>query len=240
MSSEIKVHYPYCGSEEIARILYGYVLGWENSDKDCILGGCVVSGNDPRYYCHECEEGFGKPPVYREGDRGFDDRILLPDVVIGVEFTIGDYYCGHDTVRIVREGSSGAICVNHFPTAADDLFYVREYSEAEWKELMDKFFYELFVHEWKREYYNNVVPDRRQWNLVFHLKDGDVYSICGRHEYPPLFGELEKMFRDYMAQEVPLETDESKWTQFQYLFRNDSLVSGLLKSGRRDGFPVRV
>jgi rubrerythrin len=50
---------PSCGSGKVAQILWGYPAYDEEMEKDLeagriILGGCVVSGNDPSWQCVKC------------------------------------------------------------------------------------------------------------------------------------------------------------------------------------------
>lgn len=51
---------PECGSERIARILYGEPMGSEELMADMkagriALGGCCITGDDPAWRCLECE-----------------------------------------------------------------------------------------------------------------------------------------------------------------------------------------
>jgi len=51
---------PKCGSERVARILYGEPMGSEALMADLkagriVLGGCCITGDDPKWQCLECE-----------------------------------------------------------------------------------------------------------------------------------------------------------------------------------------
>jgi len=50
---------PKCGSRSVAPILYGYPTE-ESINKahrgELHLGGCIVSGDDPKWSCKECGE----------------------------------------------------------------------------------------------------------------------------------------------------------------------------------------
>lgn len=51
---------PKCGSGQIADILYGYPEFSKELQKDLdegklVLGGCCVSGGDPKWKCVDCE-----------------------------------------------------------------------------------------------------------------------------------------------------------------------------------------
>ncbi len=59
---------PKCGSKRVVPILYGYPFGemQEAADKgEAVLGGCLMSGNDPLKFCLNCETSFdfGEPPL---------------------------------------------------------------------------------------------------------------------------------------------------------------------------------
>lgn len=51
---------PACGSAGVARILMGLVhsderLQKEIEEKKVILGGCIMTGDDPDYFCNDCK-----------------------------------------------------------------------------------------------------------------------------------------------------------------------------------------
>jgi len=51
---------PKCGSERVARILYGEPIGSESLMADLkagriVLGGCCITGDDPIWQCLSCE-----------------------------------------------------------------------------------------------------------------------------------------------------------------------------------------
>lgn len=51
---------PACGSKSIARIQYGLPVYSEELQKQLdsgavVLGGCCVTGEDPRWHCNACE-----------------------------------------------------------------------------------------------------------------------------------------------------------------------------------------
>ena len=48
---------PNCSNEKAVRILYGKPArkAMEAANrKEIYLGGCVISGDDPQYYCYDC------------------------------------------------------------------------------------------------------------------------------------------------------------------------------------------
>lgn len=54
---------PRCRSDQVVPILYGYPLGkmveaFERGEAE--IGGCIVSGDDPRWLCKKCDFRWGK------------------------------------------------------------------------------------------------------------------------------------------------------------------------------------
>ncbi|MCX7877331.1 MAG: hypothetical protein N2510_01680 [Ignavibacteria bacterium] len=54
---------PFCGSENLARIIYGLPNFNEKMKKDIdkgkiILGGCCISDFDPHWHCNNCKRYF--------------------------------------------------------------------------------------------------------------------------------------------------------------------------------------
>ncbi|MBI1870915.1 MAG: hypothetical protein HYS07_06970 [Chlamydiae bacterium] len=53
---------PKCGSpENVIPIVYGYPSQglMDRADQGKVkLGGCVIGGNDPHYYCKKCEQSW--------------------------------------------------------------------------------------------------------------------------------------------------------------------------------------
>jgi hypothetical protein len=55
---------PSCGGADVARILYGLVhsdaeLNEALRRKKVVLGGCVVTDDDPKWHCNACGAEFG-------------------------------------------------------------------------------------------------------------------------------------------------------------------------------------
>lgn len=58
------VRCPKCGSEEIARIQYGYPARMPDEDDWVELGGCCVGPDSPGMACRACGHDFGKTELY--------------------------------------------------------------------------------------------------------------------------------------------------------------------------------
>jgi len=64
---------PVCGASSIANIRYGLQiispeLDRKLAEKKVILGGCIISDDDPNWACTECENVF-----YKEGNTSNKD-----------------------------------------------------------------------------------------------------------------------------------------------------------------------
>jgi len=56
---------PKCHSKNVAKIVYGYIRIDDDVEKllksgKIVLGGCVITGNDPKWQCNDCPEMWGK------------------------------------------------------------------------------------------------------------------------------------------------------------------------------------
>ena len=56
---------PECNKSWIAEILWGYPIGMDSmkeklEKKEIVLGGCIVSGHDPKWECNECQHQWGE------------------------------------------------------------------------------------------------------------------------------------------------------------------------------------
>ena len=55
---------PQCGSSNVAAIMYGLPDFNDELERELeagrvVLGGCVISGEDPKWQCNECEHQWG-------------------------------------------------------------------------------------------------------------------------------------------------------------------------------------
>lgn len=63
VDSEIEPTCPNCGGSDIAAILWGMPAFSEDLERDLeegwiVLGGCVISVENPRWHCNECGMDF--------------------------------------------------------------------------------------------------------------------------------------------------------------------------------------
>lgn len=62
-NSTKKIKCPYCGSNNIAKILHGLPTFSKKLDEDIkwgkvVLGGCCVTDDDPDKHCNSCNKDF--------------------------------------------------------------------------------------------------------------------------------------------------------------------------------------
>lgn len=216
---------PYCGSSNIAKIIWGMpdytaLLEMDKRKEKYIIGGCCITGNDPAFKCLECYRGFGTPPVLKGAEEAEAvNQVLLSEIITGVRFEVGGFFDGYDRVEIVWKGGRRALCAYHVPLSNDkEPFVLREFSAREWSALMNKLFSRLFVHEWKHEYNNDDILDGTQWCLELKLDSRKDYVISGSNAFPPLYGELEKMFLKYLREKAPVETDPTQRAMYKSMF----------------------
>jgi hypothetical protein len=58
---------PLCGSNHVASILYGLPDDSEELKRDVnakkiVLGGCVITDDDPQWHCNECQHEWTPDP----------------------------------------------------------------------------------------------------------------------------------------------------------------------------------
>lgn len=62
-----EVKCPYCGSRELWKYLYGEPAADYDREK-YVLGGCVITGNNPVYRCKNCDKD-----IYKKRKLNLDD-----------------------------------------------------------------------------------------------------------------------------------------------------------------------
>lgn len=187
---------PRCGSKNIAEILYGMPAYYDEIQAKIDagklrLGGCCVSGADPKFYCNDCKKEFATPPVVINKD-GFED---LRDMVTAIHFSDGGFFGGYQDIRFEKKNDVITLSVASFPSF-DDVHH-EVITEKEWRKLLDKLFCKLYVHEWKKRYVDPGILDGEQWELQFKLNGGRQRNYYGSNAYPPLWKELKGVFMPY-------------------------------------------
>ena len=55
----------------------------------------------------------------------------------------------------------------------------------------------MYLHEWKKTFYDPDVLDGEQWELKIKLTGKRRRNYEGSNAYPPYWTELTKLFREY-------------------------------------------
>lgn len=65
MSTEHNPECPFCGSHNVAKILWGEPIFTEDLERELksktvVLGGCCIAFDSPEYHCNDCNKDFGE------------------------------------------------------------------------------------------------------------------------------------------------------------------------------------
>lgn len=121
---------PKCGSRHIAPILYGMPafdeeIARQIKNRELVLGGCCISGREPRFHCFGCGRDVGTPPILARNDREEDYR----DIVTGIVFRDGGYFGGSQEITIRKR--NGKIHLDVLPGfSMPGAFLQREMTES--------------------------------------------------------------------------------------------------------------
>lgn len=68
---------PLCNSKDVARIFWGYPADSEKfyknvKEKKIVLGGCIVTDNDPELECNVCNHRWGEREDNDNNNNSFD------------------------------------------------------------------------------------------------------------------------------------------------------------------------
>ena len=190
---------PKCGGEHLTPILYGYPDFNEETkrrveNRELFLGGCRITGCDPKFHCFDCGKNVGKPPALLSNKYGEED---YRDIVTSVKFSNGGYGIGFDEVIIEKLPDRIAVRVHSSVPPCDA---AGELSAKEWKKLRDRLFCSLYVHEWKESYVNPFILDGVQWALEFRLTNRRVRNIRGSNAFPAYWNELKRTFKPFFQE----------------------------------------
>lgn len=191
---------PKCGSKRIAPILYGMPAFNEEmeqklNDERLYLGGCCITNANPTFHCFECKNNVGSPPILI-GKNGDED---YREIVTSVRFYDGCFFNGYPELLIVKNKDSITLGVSpgfQNPEAVLN----RSMKTSEWKDLMNRLFSEMFLHEWKKNYSNLEILDGEQWGLELKLTGGRVRNYAGSNALPPYWTELKNTFRPFFSE----------------------------------------
>ncbi len=178
---------PHCRSKDVSEIIQ------KLPDSSSIRETANSTGSIPRWKCSSCGRQFGKSPVF-----SFRGKKYTPDEIQAIEYEIGGFFGGYDSVSIQRTDDQIILNVSTVYYDGINPMYSRIYSKREWDALMKTLFNRLFVHEWKKSYVNPCVLDGTQWGFTLVFPDGKRWEINGSNDYPPLWDSFYRRFRKYI------------------------------------------
>ena len=206
-NKKAQIKCPYCSSINTARILYGLPVFSEEFQKKLdngkfAIGGCSISGvpadggmiqTDPTRVCNNCKKKFGKPPliISREMDSAEDYR----SIVKSIYFSVGGFFQGNTKVTITRNKKGALVEVEK--THSMEEIPDRQITKKKWNRILNSLYDKMYLHEWKKTYYDFDVLDGEQWELKIRLTGNRRRNYEGSNAYPPYWPELTKLFREY-------------------------------------------
>ena len=145
---------PRCGSRNTASILWGMPamddeLQKKLDNKEMILGGCCITGNDPSHHCNACKKKLGVPTQEKERQ------------TIKVHFYIGGYFDGYPKITLIKT-PEGALAEYIPPPISEDKPSSRKMSADEWSHFVHDL-YRCHITDWKRRYVDPDTLDGTQW-----------------------------------------------------------------------------
>ena len=191
---------PRCGADDSAEILYGLPsmtpeLQARLERKDVLLGGCCLTGKEPKFHCRSCLFKFGSPPllVSKQSTEPY------MDILTSVRFCVGGYFDGYPEVMIKKTRSGITLDVR--PGFTDPSRSMqRSFSDIEWASLLDALYCKLHLHEWKKSFDNPDILDGIQWELELHLTRRRKRFYSGSNAFPPLWTALAGLFKPYFRE----------------------------------------
>lgn len=207
-NKKAQIKCPYCGSKNTGRYLYGYPAFTEEMQKKIdsgkiILGGCKVipasiggytlDGN-PHRHCNNCKKDFAKSPVLFNKKTGAWETYI--DQARSIRFLVGGYFGGRTEIRITENDKGALVRVWSFPSD-EEIFQERQITSGKWAHILIKFYKEMYIHEWKKDYTDPYVLDGEQWELEIGLNGGRKRTYHGSNDYPPYWPELKAIFKEY-------------------------------------------
>lgn len=163
---------PQCGSSKVLDIMYGMptMEAFEMYERGEIkLGGCCITGEDPQYYCRECENEWAREAAikhaYRE-IRGIK-AIIHNDFQSVIEITI-DFENGH------------AKWIHH---VSDEKSVGEQRLTPKQQEVIRKEFKRVKMLNWKAKYVNADLSDGPQWQLEI-IRTGRTLKKWGDNAGP--------------------------------------------------------
>lgn len=183
-----------CGSNNTAAYLYGLPIFDEALEKgleegSVVLGGCMVTDFDPKFYCNECQKPFGYSAM-----RLYDDCIVdYVEETTYYMFSINYAEFGETKFVLYKENDK---CFVEFYTPTKK--YSEEISEKEYKKNLTTIFEKALVLEWDEKYDRVKAVEINNWKVEIKTANGKNFSSSGKNYFPPYFKKA-KMRHDYFS-----------------------------------------
>lgn len=193
---------PRCGNTNTGKILYGmphYTEELERQERlhEIYIGGCCITGHDPRYHCFNCQKNFGADPIiyskYGNGKLGLED---YRDIINEISFKDGGFTSGHINVDMMKR-TLDDITVDISSNISCDHMH-RKMTADEWKNVIDGLYCKAYLHEWKHNFTNPDVLDGEQWSLDIALTHKRHRHYYGSNSFPPYWDELKQLFQPFI------------------------------------------
>lgn len=221
---------PVCGSTtRIGKILYGLPDGSEELMRRCeneevYLGGCMILPGYPKFHCFECDSNIGKSPILLTKSGGEDYRRITtairfreegrPTLVLEKKDgkTVLEVWtrseAEQDSDQAGQDSGEAVLTIDEVlrslnQTAQDpreSLSYTREMTEEEWKELLDKLYTELYLHEWRVIFLKSRFPEGKRWELETGFTKDRRLKRVGVGIFPPYWEELLDVLKPYYGE----------------------------------------
>ena len=169
---------PSCGSKDIAKILYGKPFFDEElekalEEKKIKLGGCTITGHDPKYYCNLCETFFDTDPW------------LIINDIKEVKY---HYRSWNNSMDIhISRGKKNNLIIN------ENRYHKKDYNSImKWDTFIIKLISTKFL-DWNDSYINTDILDVINFELTVILYKGETIERYGSNHFPPHFKKLRTM-----------------------------------------------
>ncbi|HBN83798.1 MAG TPA: hypothetical protein DDZ89_08130 [Clostridiales bacterium] len=163
---------PVCGSKNSIKIIYGYP-GPEIMEKaqagELKLGGCCLFGDDPEYYCKDCESQWNKQQALDAAYR----RIKV------IKASISRYFRDRYNVEINLENRK--VTVTYWDGGEEEI--TRKTIRQTTADKLPEQIKSVNLLFWKRRYVDPLTLDGTQWSAEL-LSDERTIKIYGSNQYP--------------------------------------------------------
>ena len=193
---------PYCGSTNTSYYIFGDPAYNEKFVKDlknrkCILGGCCVHTEfvngktvfrEPSWRCNKCRKDFGSEPIlFNKKSQKYE---FYTDIVTSLEFSLNTFGAGSTCITITKTDKGADIVFERI--YSQDSGHQEHISSAEWNKILNTLYNKIYLHEWKRSYFEPVL-DGESWSLEVKLTDRRRRYYHGCNAYPPYWDELKEL-----------------------------------------------